>query len=149
MTDDDELLARLDTALTHSEPDDRIAIELGEAAFEWRTLDAELADLTADSATLVSAAVRSGEQPRLMTFEGLGITIELEVEQQEAQRRVVGQLSPVAAAEVAVRIATGTEWIVEADTHGHFAVDGIPAGATSFRVRTLSGRTYETAWLMI
>ena len=51
------------------------------AAIGWRTIDAELAELIADSAVDEPALlVRGTAQPRTLTFEAPGLTIEIEAE---------------------------------------------------------------------
>src|SRR5215204_6307751 len=74
------------------------------ASFTWRTIDAELAELTSDSA-LDAAAVRSTRAPRLLTFTAGETTLVVQVAPlaagQETERRLLGQL-------VAPRPARGT-----------------------------------------
>ena len=51
------------------------------AAFTWRTVDAELAELLHDSALDAGAAVRSGSDgPRMLSFRRAAVTLEVEID---------------------------------------------------------------------
>lgn len=102
-------------------------------------LDAELAELTFDSLT-GSAAVRGPGQPRLLTFAGAGLTVDLEL----TPDRIVGQLLPPQPAEVEI---VGRERVVcTADALGRFACDRTAAGRLSLRCRT-AGAAIVTEWV--
>src|ERR687888_196743 len=82
--------------------------ETARAALSWRTVDAELAQLTFDSLAVESTAalVRGGQGIRLLSFEVArrpGLVITLEVPVAGARRRLVGQLNPPQAAQMEVR----------------------------------------------
>ncbi len=111
------------------------------AAFSFRTLDAELAELTFDSLAEGAPAVR-GEGPRVLTFTGGGVTIEVEL----AEGRLLGQLLPAGPPEVEVRF-TGRTLLVAADRLGRFAVASLDAGPVSLRCRLASGRAVVTDWI--
>jgi hypothetical protein len=135
---DDELrriAARLDpvpAALLHA----------AQAAFTWRGVDAELAELAFDSlADRESLAlVRGGDEPRLLTFHAADLTIELEIrppvrEHPPAagvEHRLVGQLLPPGPARVEVRHPDGV-LTVEADELGRFAAERVSTGPISLR----------------
>jgi hypothetical protein len=147
--DDAALLARLDDLLTRLEPGEGPAIELGEAAYDWRTLDAELAHLTADSAMLAPAGIRSGEQPRLATFTSASLSVELEIETVDSLCRIVGQIVPPSSGEVDVRPARGEVRSEPIDANGGFVVERVPRGPLVLVVRAASGTLLETTWLLI
>ncbi len=148
--DDEQLLASLRRMAKATDPIPSHVVELARAAFDWRTLDAELAELVLDSAEpeLAAAAgvlVRSAGQARLLTFETSDLTIEVEVEEEGAERRLRGQLLPPQAAEMVVQHAGG-DLIADADADGRFTVEGVAAGPVRLRV-TLAGRApVETQW---
>ena len=80
--DDEQLLAPLRTAVRAQEAVPAEWIEMGRAAYAWHSIDAELAELTRDSALGVgaSAPVRSEAATiRSLTFSSAHLTIELEV----------------------------------------------------------------------
>ncbi len=120
-------------------------------SFAWRRVDAELADLTFDSLldSADLAAVRGGDDVRLVTFEARDVTVEVEITETGAQRRLIGQLVPPQSAVVQVRVASGTTE-VDADQLGRFALDGVVAGPASLRCRlTATDRVVETGWVVL
>jgi len=122
------------------------------AAFSWRTIDAELAALTHD--TLLDddrlAVVRSGDTPRLLTFDGEGLSAEVEATEVGRRRRLAGQLVPPQPCEVEVA-HSGGELRVEVDEMGCFLVDDLLPGPVRLRCRTRAagGRIFQTPWIVI
>jgi hypothetical protein len=100
----------------------------------WRTIDAELAELSYDSASDPSATarLRGPEGTRLLTFQAPSLTVDLEVAAQGARRRLVGQLDPPQTAHVMVRHQDGVV-AAEADESGRFRVEDLPVGPGSLR----------------
>jgi len=151
---DDDILDELSRALRAIDPiPDRVQTA-ARAAIEWRTIDAELAELVSDSVVDEPLlAVRGTAQPRMLTFEAGDLTIELEAEPgDEDGLRLVGQLVPPHAAQIVVR--HGDELVATtADERGRFVADGVQAGRLSLRCRLDAkageGRLVETAWLSI
>jgi hypothetical protein len=121
-------------------------------SYTWRTIDAELAELTYDSLLDddALAGVRSGAQPRQVTFETGELTIELEIGFATGGRRIVGQLIPTQIAEIEIRHPAG-EQSVEADELGRFAAEILTVGPVSFacRLRTNGEKTITTDWIII
>lgn len=143
--DDDLLMARLDRMFERQERRaEEQAMVLGEAAYDWRTLDAELAELVADSAEL-AGAVRSAAAPRMLSFEGNELSLELEV---HPDRRLAGRVMPPVQAEISVQPADGTPTTVTTDAHGVFTLDAAPPGAALLVVRA-AGAALQTPWLKL
>ncbi|MGH2786417.1 MAG: hypothetical protein ACRDJV_00730 [Actinomycetota bacterium] len=121
-------------------------------SYTWRTIDAELAELTYDSLLDddALAGVRSGAQPRQLTFESGELTIELEVGFAARGKRIVGQLIPTQAAAIEIRHPAGEE-AVQADELGRFAAEIMTAGPVSFscRLQTNGEKTITTDWIII
>jgi hypothetical protein len=145
--DDDALLAELARVLGRVSAPPPEVVEAAKGLFTWRTVDAELADLTHDS--LVAPAepgVRAAGQPRILTFEAGGLTVEVEVDDVPGARRLIGQLTPPGPAELELR-TSGPAVTGEADELGRFVLD-LPAGKTrsSLRIRR-DGDVTETAWV--
>ena len=94
MTDDTE--AQLRAIFTHLDPVPPLLDEAARNAFEWRTVDEELAELMRDSADEEAGAlVRGPGGPRQLSFESPEIEIELEVVATgPRERRLEGQLLP-------------------------------------------------------
>ncbi len=153
--DDDALLDELRHVLGQLDPVPEPVRIAARAAIEWRTLEAELAALVHDSAADESLlAVRGAGEPRALTFEapGLSIEVEAEAEGDDGLLCLAGQLVPPQAAEVAVR--HGEEIVaVRADERGRFLARGVSPGPVSLRCRldgaTGDSRLLETAWLTI
>jgi hypothetical protein len=125
--------------------------EAARAAYTWRTIDAELAELTRDS--LVDEAdlhtVRGNDGPRLLSFESPRLSVELEVADLGRQgRRLVGQLVPPGTAEVVVEHAGG-RIETASDELGRFVVEGLRPGPARVRCRVEDGAEIETEWTQL
>jgi hypothetical protein len=144
----DPMNATLRNVIGRADPVPPAVVEAARAAYTWRTVDAEIAELIADS-TVASAGIRSSTPPRLLTFEAAGIEVEVEVAQTGTTRRLAGQVVPVGAAQVTVRWTDGTHDAV-ADELGRFTVDRIPAGPISLSVlRDGAEHPIVTSWVSI
>ena len=94
-----ELLAAMRAAGTALDPVPDLVIEAAKAAWTWRTIDAELAELTYDSWTddKELAGVRgavAAPSSRLLSFEARDLAVELEIVVEGDRRRLVGQIVP-------------------------------------------------------
>ena len=148
---DDELLARLASAASRFDPPPAEVVEAARASFAWRDVDSELAELVFDSSLEREAmATMRGGRSRLLTFEGPGLVVEVEVDGGEGH--VVGQLVPPQPAQVELRRPSGSV-MVDADELGRFTVDGVTRGPVSLRCRRTTGEAspsvVDTAWVVI
>jgi len=143
----DELVATVGRVMTMADPVPASVVDAAKAAFIWRTIDAELAELTSDS-LLATAAVRSDTGPRLLTFEAADLEVEVEVADLGSARRLIGQLVPTTAARIVVRWAGGSHE-VHADDIGRFVTSDVPAGAISLVITRPDLPTVVTAWVSI
>jgi hypothetical protein len=114
---------------------------LGYAAFAWFEPAAVLATLTSETAT--PSGVR-GDGPRLLTFAGPRVSVEVEV----CGREIVGQLAPPSPAEVVLR-SPGGERGTRTDEAGAFALSGVPAGAVSLLFRLADATSVVTSWIRV
>ena len=144
---DDELLAELRALAARHDPVPPEAVAAARSAIAWRTMDAELAELTEDVAFDPRlAGVRGSGEPSLLTFESPHLTVEVEVLETATGRRLLGQLVPPSPGQVEVRHGGGTTW-VDADEVGRFRADDVAAGPVS--VRCFAGsRLVETDWFL-
>jgi hypothetical protein len=110
------------------------------AAYTFRTIDAELAQLTFDSLAEGASAVRGADGPRVLTFSTAAAEIEVEI----SDGRLVGQLMPARAATVEIRGRDRTI-TVTADALGRFAAGPLSPGALSLRCHL--DRTIVTEWI--
>ncbi|MEV6286072.1 hypothetical protein [Kribbella sp. NPDC051770] len=143
-TDDDQLLEVLQDALVSARDVPPSLVAAGKAVYAWRTIDAELAALTYDSAwereavdvtrTTESAALRR------LTFASDQVSIELELTPDE----LLGQLSPPQGGTVS--LAAGSEELGTAtvDEFGFFVVRPVPDRPFRLTCRTDSGTTITT-----
>jgi hypothetical protein len=149
--DDAALLAALRTATARLDPAPAELVSAGRATFAWRTIDAELAELSFDSLVDGLVGVRSSTTaagPRQLSFEAGTAAVEVEL----AGDRLVGQLLPPGPARV--ELHQGTDVVAtRADDLGRFSFDvrvsTPPAGGTPppWRLR-VDGDAFRlvTAW---
>jgi hypothetical protein len=165
--DDDDLLAALRQAVRERQAVPPEFVEAGQNAFAWRNFDAELAQLTYDSAEDAAraaapdgardddkvAAVRTGPASgraerasvRALTYTSVHLTIELEV----TQDSLLGQVVPAQPATIRVQPRTGAEATLEADEIGRFSVQPIPAAPFRLHCRTAPGVDAVTGWISL
>jgi hypothetical protein len=112
------------------------------AAFTWRTIDAELAELMQDSAELDAGALAlrsTATGPRLLSFESPHVAIEAEVTVLgPRERRLVGQIVPPVPAILTVE-QDGIRLTVQADELGRFAFERLGAGPARLRAALPDG----------
>jgi len=123
---DDELLRELRDALQEPSVDER-HIRAAQAAFTWRTVDAdlEILGLETELAPAGTAQVRgSPGSPRMFTFHGERLSVALEIDEDG----IVGQLTPPGPARVTLLTAGGPQAATEADEVGCFSLPPPPPG---------------------
>ena len=145
---DDELLAELSAAL-REEPVDDSVIRAAEAAFAWRTIDADLELLSLDtSAWLSEAPVRGGASlaPRTLVFRGerRGERLSVEVEIDDAG--IYGQLIPPQPGQDTLVTAAGPQATTLADEVGCFAFPAGTSGPLRLECRLDTDR-FVTEWV--
>ncbi len=153
MTDKDATTeAELRAIFAHLDPVPQLLDDAARAAFGWRTVDAEIAELLRDSADATDDAallVRSGGGPRQLSFESPQLGIEIEVtETGPRERRLAGQLLPPADATVTVERPGQDPLSVQADDLGLFVLEGLRAGALRLHV-ALRGAQIAIPWTSI
>jgi hypothetical protein len=152
--DDDALEQELSELLGRADPMPPTVMEAGRAALGWRRLDAELAELLADSALGSGelALARGAEVPvRSVTFGTGRRAIDLDIDVHGERRTLRGQLSPPVQATIEVQRQDGTTLAsVTADGFGRFVAELPSAGTIRLR---LSGDpelgSIETAWITV
>jgi hypothetical protein len=142
------LLRELRDVVDKADPIPGHVLAAAKAAFSWRTIDAELAELDNDS-LVAGAAVRAADAARLLTFEGPDVEVEVEVAETGGTRRLTGQLVPAGGARVTVRWASGRVE-VDADEFGRFTAAEVPAASVRIEVRRpAEDRPIVTSWVSI
>lgn len=142
------LLAELRQMTAMSDPVPPDAVLAARSAFAWRRMDAELAELTADSSVdLELAGVRGVATPTVLTFDGPGLSVEVEIVEMVGTRRILGQVVPPGPGQVDVRHRDGVI-TVALDEVGRFSADAIAAGPVSLRCTAVS-TVVETDWFLV
>jgi hypothetical protein len=153
MADDDrDLELDLQRAERAFDPVPGRLVEQAAAAFDLRTIDAELAELVLDSVGARDIAlVRGPDEPRLLTFRARPLTIEVEVFDTGAVRRIVGRVIPAAPVEIGYRHGAQAGTAV-ADDLGRFIIGSTGSGPLRLRCRpagaTGSGEVV-TEWVVV
>jgi hypothetical protein len=148
----DALLGQLRRVAALIDPVPESLVHAARETLTWLRVDAELAELLSDSAfeEARSALVRGHGEPRAVSFDAGGLTIELDVLTDGMHRKLVGQLVPAEVATIEVQSAEQRQ-TVTADSHGRFHAEGISAGRMRLRItgHSLSDRPIETSWITI
>jgi hypothetical protein len=142
---DDELLQELAAAL-HEPPAGENVLRAAEAAFTWRTVDAELLELELDSAaaTAAGALVRGSAGARMLTFRGEQLSVDIEID----EAGIVGQLTPPEPGQVTLVIANGEDVTAQADAVGCFAFP--PPASGPMRLDCRQGdEHFVTQWVTV
>lgn len=145
----DQLTLRLRTAGNQFDPVPAAVSAAARAAFAWRAMGGELAELIYDSWVDDSAlaGVRGSSDTRQLTFEAPGLTVEVEVGEGAAPR-LVGQLVPAYPGTVELRHGGGSLTVAVDDT-GRFAAENLPAGPLSLRCTADASSPVETEWVAV
>jgi hypothetical protein len=145
--DERRLLADIGQTYERLDPVPPDVLQAARGALSWRTLDAELAELTTDSRT--GSPAGSTGPPRRLRFQCRTVTVELVIVETGQTRHIAGQLLPPAAAQVAVR-SRGGEQGAEADAGGRFDVAAVPCGPVSVLCRLPAAeRPVVTSWVVV
>ena len=152
----DALLVALGGLLDRFDPVPPELIEQGRQIFCWRSVDAELAELSFDSLLDhdLALAVRSGDGsvlgPRMLGFgaavDGEDLSIEVELSVIDGQPTLIGQLEPAGATTIGVQACDGKIVEVPVDDVGRFSVRPVPSGPVRLRIER-GGRPVQTTWV--
>jgi hypothetical protein len=150
---DEVLLSELRRIAAAADGPPTTVLEAARAVFLTRDLDTEIADLVADSRSwLAYDQVRAGEEEAqgqwLLSFEGGGIHIDLEVDDGGSSLRLVGMMSGAPVDECVLE-AEGQSRAVAFDRLGRFVIDGLVPGPIRMRCRLSDGRRVTTRWVRI
>jgi hypothetical protein len=151
MSDDDiRLEEELRRAARLFDPVPARLVRLAVAAYTFRTVDAELAELTFDSLAEHNAELVRGPeqtQSRLLSFDAHTLTVDVEIMSTGAGRRLIGQIHPGQRAEVDIR-GRDRSTTVTTDDLGRFSCEEVRHGLLGLRCRTTQ-ETVVTDWVSI
>ena len=148
--EDAAMLAELRAVVDHMDAVPPDVVAAAKASFIWRTVDAELAELTFDSLVDADAGVlvRGGDQPRLLTFQAGPTEVEVEATRAGRAFRLLGQIVPAAAGELTVRHPNAAQ-SVAVDELGRFVVDAVSPGSVSFEWQPAVGPRVSSEWITL
>jgi hypothetical protein len=148
---EDELLELLRGALQREDrPPDEV-VRAAREAWTWRTIDAELAALTYDSALdeEALAGVRGVATARALSFGADQVLLEIELTAAGDDARLEGQVTPPMATGVDVERVDGDPAVpLSTDELGRFHADRLHRGVVRLRIDH-GGRTLVTDWFSI
>jgi|1186.fasta_scaffold72552_2 hypothetical protein len=143
--DDEGLLEELRAAVRQAGTPTPGMTAAAEAAFSWRTVDAELAVLTEEAAAAETSLVRAtSTAPRLLEFH----TAQLSVELEQTESGLVGQLVPPGPGLVTLVGRGGELGRADADELGCFTLDSAPGELVRVRCDTPSA-ALVTEWFRL
>ena len=124
---------------------DEKLIRAAQAAFTWRTVDADLEILSLETELAASdtALVRDAGQgsPRVFAFHGERLSVEIEIDDDG----IVGQLTPPGPARVTLVTPDGPQAAVDADEVGCFSLPAPSSGPIRLDCQRGSER-FLTEW---
>jgi hypothetical protein len=145
-TSDEALLRSLGDALRAADPVPERVTNGAKAAFTWRSIDVELAQIEFDSA--VDLAGVRGHDDRQITFRAPGVEIEIMM-METGSRRLVGQLVPPGEMSVELVESDGVR-TTGSDRLGRFGFDDVALGPIRLSVVDDDGRRIvQTEWVVI
>ena len=145
---DDDLLELVGRALRAADPVPDRVTEGARAAWTWRTIDQELAELVFDSAAELTG-VRSEDTARQLTFRAPGMEIEVMIVD-EASRRIVGQLIPPGSFTVQLLSSDDLVRDETSDRLGRFSFDAVAPGPVRLAVTDPDGtHIVTTEWTLL
>ena len=121
--------------------------------FLARDLDGELAVLIADSRSAAGLyePVRAEPEPQgrwLLSFEGGGIQVDMELAETSGRLRLVGQFTGDSGDDHFLE-SGGTQHRLEVDGIGRFLVEDVGHGPMRLRCRSSCGNPVTTVWVTI
>jgi hypothetical protein len=123
-------------------------IRAAQAAFTWRTVDADLEILCLETELAVSdtAMVRDSGQasPRVFAFHGERLSVEIEID----DAGIVGQLTPPGPARVTLLTPDGPQAAADADEVGCFSLPAPPPGPIRLDCQR-GGERFLTEWTTV
>lgn len=141
---DDELLAELKAAVAEADLVTDRQRAAAQAAFTWRTVDQELAELLHDSALEMTGVRGADDAPRTLSFATAALTLEVEIDGDVVMGQVVG----ASASSVVLQRSISDDTPLEVDSAGFFRIDGVGPGPLRFVVQA-GDWTLTSPWVAI
>jgi hypothetical protein len=154
---DEPLVADLRDYFARVDPVPPLVTQAAKAALGWRRLDADLAELLADSTLEAEslATVRgAGAAVRSVSFGAGELTIDLEIHVDGTRRTLLGLLTPASIARIEIQTADGASTVAtsESDALGRFRTQLSAGGNIRLRLVPVdlgSASPVETSWITL
>ncbi len=154
---DEPLVGQLRRYFAEVDPVPEVVTQAAKAAFGWRRLDAELAELLSDSAlehegAALSYARGAGAPVRSVSFSAGELTIELEIHVQGDERMLLGQLLPASARRIEIQTMDNPAVQSQPDALGRFRARLTAGGPIRLRLGPAdrsSAAWVETSWITV
>jgi hypothetical protein len=145
--EDEKVISLLRRGLGQSDPVPADVTDFARAAVSWRTIDAELAELSYDSSDEeTSATVRTTASARIVGFETGDWMIDLEHDAATGELR--GQIEPAGRLDVELHVI-GAVLVTETDEMGRFSFEGVEAGPVALVIRVDGDEAVKTEWIVL
>jgi hypothetical protein len=150
---DDALMEELRRIAAEVDGPPASVAEFARAAFLARNIDGELAVLIADSRFAEDfEPVREYGEPAqgswLLSFQGGGVRVDIEVAERADRLALIGQLIGVEGDDHVLETASG-RMPLPVDGLGRFVVEGLKYGRIRLRCHSTDGRPITTTWVSI
>ncbi len=148
---DQAILIHLGSIAADADPPPSIVFDLGRAAFGTRDLDAELMQLVEEMTGDLAGVRSTMTHARILSFEGAGVALDLQLTVDKGQVGVVGQViaAPHHGGVVRVESADGSVRVARVDEHGGFVLRGVPESTMRLRVELTRHNAITTPWFAV
>ena len=149
---EDPLVAELRDLFAGADPVPPLVIEIAKASLGWRRLDADLAELLADSVldSEQLAGTRGSAPVRSVSFKSPSMTIDLDVHAGHETPMLLGQISPPSTLDIEVQAADRTTVAsLRSDELGRFRISLAGGGTVRLLLGGEGGPAVQTAWITI
>ncbi|MET0697728.1 MAG: hypothetical protein ABWZ58_09910 [Acidimicrobiia bacterium] len=143
--EEERLLSLLRRGLDQSDASPADVTEFAKAALSWRTIDADLAQLSYDSID-DPTSVRGVATSRMLAFESGELTIDLEHE--PLSGHLIGQLDPQGQMTIELHVLD-TVLVTDSDELGRFSFEGIQSGPFALVIRLEGDEVVKTQWVIL
>jgi hypothetical protein len=148
--DDDALLAWLKRVAAEADPMPGDITAAAREAIGLHDLDGQLAELIADSAGSApeyDAVRRTEAADRLLSFEGGGVRVEVEIVPDDGELTVIGQVIGASPEDCELEYGDGRREALPLDDLGRFLADRRRSGPVRIRCRSVDGSPVITSWV--
>lgn len=153
MSDDDALVDDLRRIAAAVDGPPASVADAARTAFLFRDVDSELAVLIADSRLAedfepVRAYAEPGQGSWLLSFEGGGVKVDMEVAERADRVTLIGQFTGAGGDEYVLETASARQPFA-VDVLGRFIIEDLSHGRIRLRCRSVDSTPITTAWVTI